>query len=205
MEFLINPNVAYLLIITAMLILFFNFNEPKFTWLKAAMLFCFAAAGVELIFLKGNSLAFLTVAVSPLPFMYAIRQTPIRMTFLLLTILMLTMGAYFLVLDQQGRPAVNNGLAGFVSILCSATILTGFGSSRNVEGARVSDNPDSVVGLIGEVRTDIEPYTAGSVLVEGELWQARSKKPIPAGTMVRVLRRDGFWLTVKEVEKSIKQ
>jgi membrane-bound ClpP family serine protease len=62
-----------------------------------------------------------------------------------------------------------------------------------------------VVGLIGEARTDIEPHSAGSVLVEGELWQARSKKNIFAGDMVRILRQDGFWLTVKKVEKLTKE
>ena len=205
MEFLINPNVAYLLIVAAMLILFFTFNEPKFTWLKVVMLLCFMAAGVELISLKGNPLAFLIVTLSSLPFIYAIRQTPIRMSFLLLTILMLTMGAYFLVLDQQGRSAVNNGLAGFVSILSGASIWIGIGRSRNAEGAKVSDDPDSVVGLIGETKTDIEAYSAGSVLIEGEIWQARSNKPIPAGVMVRVLRQDGFWLTVKEVGEPTKK
>lgn len=71
---------------------------------------------------------------------------------------------------------------------------------RNAEGIRLSNNPDSVIGLIGETRTDIDVHSAGSVLVEGELWQARSKKTIPAGSTVRVLRLDGFWLTVKEVE-----
>ena len=74
-------------------------------------------------------------------------------------------------------------------------------SLRNVKGARLSDDPDSVIGLIGEVRTDIEPHSAGSVLVEGEIWQARSKEPIAAGRLVRVMRQDGFWLTVKEEEK----
>jgi membrane-bound serine protease (ClpP class) len=111
------------------------------------------------------------------------------------------MGAVFLLVDQHGRPVVNFGLAGIVSILCGAILQISTGRSRNAQGIRLSDDPDSVVGLIGEARTDIETHSAGSVLVEGELWQARSKEPIPAGAMVRVLRKDGFWLTVKEVEK----
>lgn len=57
----------------------------------------------------------------------------------------------------------------------------------------------SIVGLIGEAQTDIEAHSASPVLAEGEIWQARSKKN-PAGRIVRVLRQDGFWLTVKKVE-----
>jgi membrane-bound ClpP family serine protease len=76
---------------------------------------------------------------------------------------------------------------------------------RNAAGARVGNDPDSVIGLIGETQTDIEAHSAGSVLIEGEIWQARSKEPIPAGSTVRVLRQDGFWLTVKKVEKATKK
>jgi membrane-bound ClpP family serine protease len=89
--------------------------------------------------------------------------------------------------------------------LCGAFIWITAEQIRNAEGARLSDDPDSVVGLIGEARTDIEAHSAGSVLVEGELWQARSKNPIPAGARVRILRQHGFWLTVKEVEKLTKK
>jgi membrane-bound ClpP family serine protease len=76
---------------------------------------------------------------------------------------------------------------------------------RSVEGAILSNDPDSVVGLIGETRSEIESHSAGSVLIEGEVWLARSKKPIPAGSMVRVVRQDGFVLTVKETEKLTKK
>jgi membrane-bound ClpP family serine protease len=59
---------------------------------------------------------------------------------------------------------------------------------------------DTLVGMTGEVWIAIEPYSAGSVRIEGELWQARSKTPIRAGSTVRVIRQDGFVLTVKETE-----
>jgi membrane-bound ClpP family serine protease len=51
------------------------------------------------------------------------------------------------------------------------------------------------------VKTDIEAHSAGSVLVGGEIWQARSKNPISASSTIRVVRQDEFWLTVKKVEK----
>lgn len=63
---------------------------------------------------------------------------------------------------------------------------------RNREGAMISHDPDSVIGLLGETITDIEAHSAGSVLVGGEVWQARSKELIPVGSTVRVLRQEGF-------------
>jgi len=205
MEFLINPNVTYLLINVAVMLLMLTFNEPKFTWSKVGMVLCFLGAGIELVYLKGNPWAFLVVALSPLTFSIAIRRTPVHPLLLLLVVLMLTIGSFFLLIDQHGRPVVNYGLAGLVALLCGALLRASTGWNRNAQGARLSDDPDSLVGLIGEVRTDIEAHSVGSVLVEGELWQARSKKPISAGATVRILRQDESWLTVKEVEKLTKK
>ena len=59
---------------------------------------------------------------------------------------------------------------------------------------------DTLVGMTGEVWVAIEPFSIGSVRIEGEIWQARSKETLPAGTLVRVIRQDGVTLTVRKVE-----
>jgi membrane-bound ClpP family serine protease len=100
---------------------------------------------------------------------------------------------------------VDYGLAAIVSIVCASLIWLGVERLRSAEGAMLRNDPDSVVGLIGETRSEIESHSAGSVLIEGELWQARSKKPIAAGRIVRVVRQDGFYLTVKEIENLTKK
>jgi len=201
MEFLINPNIAYLLIVTAVMLSLWAFNDPKSTWQKIGMVLCFAAAGYELFYLKWNPVALLVVALSPLPLFFAIRRTLLHSPLFLITILMLTLGSAFLFVDQDNHPVVNYGVTGLVSVFCGTIIWISIGRLRNAEGARLSNDPDSVVGLIGVVQREIESHSAGSVLVGGELWQAQSKKPISTGTMVRVLRQDGFWLTVKEAKK----
>src|ERR671922_2579699 len=197
MAFLANPNLAHLLVVVGVTLLLLANIHPKSRMLRVGMLLCLAAAGVEFIYLKVNPWAFLVLALSPLPFFLAVRQARPHNPLFLISILMLAISSFFLFVDQNNRPAVNTGLAGFVSTLCGAVIWITSEGLRNVEGATLNNDPDSVVGLIGETRTDIEPHSAGSVLVEGELWQAHSKKPIPAGSTVRVLRQDGFWLTVK--------
>lgn len=90
MEFLIYPNVAYLLIVTAVMLLMLTLNDPKSTLPKVGMALCFVVAGFEFVYLKGNLWAFLVVALSPLPFFIAIRQTRVHRPLLLATILMLT-------------------------------------------------------------------------------------------------------------------
>ena len=203
--FLINPNIAYLLVITGMMLLLYTFNNPKATLAKALMVLCFAAAAYEVVYLNENQWAFLIVALSPLPFFSAMRQRLPRSPLYLITMAMLTMGSVFLFVDENNLPVVNYGLAAIVSLFCASFIWIGVERLRSAEGAILSNDPDSVVGLIGQTQTDIESHSAGSVLIEGELWQARSKKPIPAGRAVRVLRQDGFVLTVKETENLMKK
>lgn len=200
MEFLINPTVAYLLIVTTVMLLSLTIIDNTFTVSKYGMILCLVAAGYELFYLEVNPWAFLVVALSPLLFRLAIRQTPAHVSPVAIAILMLALGSFYLFLDENGRPVVNYGLVGFVSTMCGAVISITIERMRNAEGVRLSNYPDSVIGLIGKARTDIEAHSAGSVMVEGELWQACSKKPIPAGSTVRILRQNGFWLTVKEVE-----
>ncbi len=200
MEFLINPNVAYLLIVAAIMLFLVTINDPKSPLPKIGMALCLGAAGYELIHLKGNPWAFLVVGLSPLPFFVAIRQARLHLPLIIITILMLTVGSVFLFVDQNGHPAVDYGLAGWVAVICGVCIWIAVGQRQNAQGTRLNDSPGSVVGLLGEARTEIEKNSAGSVEVEGELWIARSKIPIPAGSMVRILRQDGAVLTVKKAE-----
>jgi membrane-bound serine protease (ClpP class) len=205
MAFLINPNIAYLLVVTGIMLLLWTFNNPKSNWPKLLMVVCFMAAAYEFVFLKENPWAFLVVALSPLPFSYAIRQKLPRSSLYLITVAMLSFGSVSLFVDENNSPVIDYGLAGIVSVFCASFILIGVERLRSAGSAILSNDLDSVVGLIGETRSEIESHSAGSVLIEGELWQARSKKPIPAGSTVRVVRQDGFVLTVKETEKFTKK
>src|SRR5438067_241200 len=53
---------------------------------------------------------------------------------------------------------------------------------------------DSMLGALGEVREEISPE--GLVFVGGALWKATAASPIPAGSPVRVVGRDGLELKV---------
>jgi membrane-bound serine protease (ClpP class) len=61
---------------------------------------------------------------------------------------------------------------------------------------RPSTGRESLVGSVGETRTDLAPD--GMVFVSGELWQAWSSSgPIPAGRSVRVVDAEGLKLMVE--------
>jgi membrane-bound ClpP family serine protease len=204
MEFLINPTVAFLLIVTIATVLSLTILDNKFTLSRCGIILCLVVVVYELFYLELNPWALLVVALSPLPYHFAIRPTSVQLSLVALAILLLALGSFHLFLDENGHPIINYRLAGLILTLCSMSIWVTICRMRSPEGLRLNHHPDSLIGLIGETRTDIEAHSAGSVLVEGELWQARSKEAISAGSTVRVLRLDGFWLTVKELERLTK-
>lgn len=62
---------------------------------------------------------------------------------------------------------------------------------------RIRSAQVGLVGLVGEVRTDLDPE--GGVYVKGTLWRARSSNGrIPKGTRVRVRAIDGLILRVEQ-------
>ena len=91
-------------------------------------------------------------------------------------------------------------LAPLVALLASG-LVAGFlwiAVRKSLEAASMRPSHDlaGLVGQIGEARTKVEED--GSVQVAGELWSARSEKPIAAGSPIRVVRRDGFVLIVEK-------
>jgi membrane-bound serine protease (ClpP class) len=202
-EFLINPDVAYLLIVAAVMLFILTAIKPKSTLLKVGMVVCLGAAGYEFSQLCGNVWALLVVAFSPAPFFVAIRQPRPNSLLAIITIAMLTIGSVFLFWTANGQLYIMP-LAGLVAIFCGRSIWILFLRLRDTRSTRLSDNPESVIGLIGTVRSAIEKFDTGSIEIEGESWTARSDQPIPVGSMVRVVRFDGLTLTVEKVEKLTK-
>jgi membrane protein implicated in regulation of membrane protease activity len=111
---------------------------------------------------------------------------------------MLTIGSAYLFTDDLSRPLANLGPAGMVSVFGGLFIW--FAAERRRATDKAPLIGDTLVGITGKVFVAIEPFSLGSVRIEGEIWQARSKEILPAGTLVRVIRQDGSTLTVKKVE-----
>lgn len=200
MEFLVNSNVAYLLIVAAVMMFILTAAQPKNILLKVGMAVCLGAAGYELSQLNANIWALLVVAFSPLPFFLAIRQPRPSSPLALLTIGMLTIGSAFMFWTADGMLEIMP-LTGLVAIFCGRAIWILFLRFRDGSRTRLSDNPDSLVGLVGIAKTAIERFDSGMVEVEGETWTAHSEQTIPAGSMVRIIRFDGLSVTVEKVER----
>jgi membrane-bound serine protease (ClpP class) len=123
-------------------------------------------------------------------------QKPKREIYLALSIVLLVIGSVFIFPRTAEHPLVNPLVAIVASALVAGFLWIAVRKSVEAAHTRPTHDLDGLVGKIGEARTKVEEE--GSVQVDGELWSARSEKTIPAGSSVRVLRREGFVLIVEK-------
>ncbi len=195
MDFLIDPNIAYLFLIGGVMLAMLALVTPGTGFFEIGAFFAIALAGYAIYNLSFNWWALLILALSIVPFVYAIRR-PERELFLGLAIVLLVIGSVFLFPRTEEQRLVNPLVAIVGSALVAGFLWVAVRKSLEAAYARPSHSLDGLVGQVGEAKTRIEEE--GSVQVNGELWSARSEKSIPAGSLIRVVRRDGFVLIVEE-------
>ncbi len=200
MDFLLNPNIAYLFLLGAALLAMMSLAAPGTGLFEVGTFFCVVLAGYAIYNLSFNWWALAILALSVLPFIYAL-QKPKREVYLGLSILMLVLGSIFIFPRANGQSAVNPLVALSASGLVAGFMWIAVRKYIEAAHARPRHDLDGLVGQTGEARTRI--HEDGSVQVAGELWSAQSNSPIPAGTTVRVVRREGFVLVVEKDKSTI--
>jgi membrane-bound serine protease (ClpP class) len=188
---LLNPNFAYVMLVTGFLLVILALLSPGTGILEIAALFVLLAAGWGVFHLTINFWALLVLLIGVIPFLLAVRKTR-RLIFLGITIFTLMIGSIFLFRGDNWLPVVDPILALVVSALSS-----GFLWIMVTKTLEASLALSRLIGTHGEAKTAI--HEEGSVQVDGELWSAQSETHIPMGARVRVIGRDGFILCVIEV------
>lgn len=194
MDFLLDPNVAYLFLIGGVLLAMLALATPGTGLFEIGAFFSIALAGYAIYNLSFNWWALFLLLLGIVPFVYAL-QRPKREPFLILSILLLIIGSVFMFPRTSGQ-GVNLVVATLTSILVAGFLWIAARKSVEATSARPSHDLRGLVGQVGEAKTKV--HEDGSVQVAGELWSARSDKPIPTGSPVRVVQRDGFVLIVEE-------
>jgi membrane-bound serine protease (ClpP class) len=193
MEFLLNPNIAYLLLVLGSVLLLMAIVTPGTNILEGGAFLMLALAGYAAIRLHFNLWALVILILSLVPFVYAI-QKPRRELFLGISLLGVIIGSVYLFQSSGWLPAVNPAVAVIVSLLSSGFLWLVVRKGIQAHHTRPMQDLSALIGKTGEAKTRVQDD--GSVQVAGELWSARSEKPIPAGSRVRVINREGFVLVV---------
>jgi membrane-bound serine protease (ClpP class) len=199
MEFLLDPNVAYLFLLGGVFLALMAIATPGTGFFEVGAFFCIALAGYAIYNLSFNFWALIVIGLSVVPFVYAV-QKPKREWFLALSILLLVVGSVFMFAREGGLPAVNPLVAVATSALVAGFLWLAVRKSMEAAFARPAHDLEALIGQIGEAQTDI--HEEGSVQVGGELWSARSETLIKAGSKTRVVRREGFVVLVEEIHST---
>lgn len=191
----ITPDMAYLLLVSGTVVLVIALIVPGTGLLELAALFLLLAAGYAATQLAVNAWAVAVWIVGIVFFGLSLRRGRREWAWLVLALLAMIAGSVFIFRTPHGGSAVSPWLAVTVSLLVGGS---GWLVTRKVleaESRPPVHDLERLIGQVGEARTDIAPE--GSVYLDGEMWTARSRHPLPAGSRVRVVARDGLILQVE--------
>lgn len=201
-DLLLNPNVAYLLLVAGLWMIMLAIVSPGsgIFELGAVIALLLAAWGVVNLPINYWALALLVMGI--IPFILAVFKSR-RVIYLILSIIAMVIGSSFLFKGEGWMPAVNPILAVLTSTATGGYFWL---VTRNALELRRTLPPHDLarlVGAIGETQSPI--LDEGTVHVMGELWTARQANPtgeeIPARAKVRVVGRQGFVLMVEPFER----
>jgi membrane-bound serine protease (ClpP class) len=200
MDFLSNPNVVYLLLAGGLIIAVLALAAPGTGLLELGALAALLLAGFSIYIysIPINAWAVVLLLVGLVLFFVSVRKTR-SWPFLMISILALVVGsAYLFSSEVWYQPGVNPILAAVVSIFSGLFFWVAARKVMEADRVPPRHEMEALIGMIGEAKSDI--HAEGSVLAAGELWSARSAQPIPVGSRVRVIGREGFTLQVERVE-----
>jgi membrane-bound serine protease (ClpP class) len=194
MDFLLNPNVAYVILLAGVFMAFLAVITPGTGLLEIGAVFCFLLAGYAVYNLSINAWALIILFLSIVPYVYSVQKRN-RLVFLGISILMVVVGSVFLF---DSEDSVNPFIALIFSSVITISLWVVIRKAIEAISSRPTHDLEGLIGQVGEAKSAI--HQDGNIYVAGELWSARSDKEIPAGSQARVLERDGFTLVVEKID-----
>ncbi|MEW6178717.1 MAG: NfeD family protein [Chloroflexota bacterium] len=195
---LMDPNVAYLLLVLGLVLGILALFSPGTGLLEIGAVFAIVLAGIGALNLRINPWALGILIVGVVPFYFALRRSR-HWIFLLVTIAAVIAGSVLLFETAEGKPAVNFWLALVTSSVVIPILWVVGRKGIEAMGRGKDIDLNRLIGAIGEAKTDI--HKEGSVYIMGEEWSAWSDEAIQAGSKVRVIKREGLILQVEKVNE----
>ena len=196
---LIDPNIAFLLLVFGILGLYIEFNHPGFIIPGVAGGICLVLALFALHLLPVNYAAVLLIVLSVV--LFILEAVYVSHGVLAVGgVIAMVLGALMLIESPpipELRVRWEIALSVAVPFAVITVLLLRLVLRSRKWGATIG--PESLVGAQGEVRQAIADGHKGLVHVAGELWTARSGVPIPVGQQIRVVAVEGLTLFVEPV------
>ena len=192
LNLLSNPNVAYLILVAALWAAALAVVVPGTGVLEVAAIGLLGLSAVALVSARVNWWGAALIGLGVIAFVPALVRRG-GLYLLLFSALALSAGSAFLFRRADGS-GVNPFLAVGVTVITAAYFWVAIRKSLEAQRLRPRQDPDSLIGQIGETRTDLNPE--GAIYLGGELWTTRAEEMLPSGTRVKIVGRQGLTLKV---------
>lgn len=196
LSWIMNPNIAFLLMSLGMLALWAEFNHPGAILPGTIGLIAILLAVFALNLLPTRFASLVLILGAFILFALEAKFTSYGI-FGIGGVICMIFGALLLVDGPIPEMRVNLRTALLVSIPLGAIAVFLMTLVVKARRAPIATGAEGMIGEIGVARTDLAPD--GKVFIRGELWNATAHAPLPAGSQVRVSAIDGLWLTVDKL------
>ncbi|MFZ0797357.1 MAG: nodulation protein NfeD [Terriglobales bacterium] len=196
LSYIMDPNVAFILLAIGALALYAEFNHPGavIPGTVGVVFILLAAFALNLLPVRFAAIAMIIGA-----FALFAAEAKFASHGVLTTggIVLLTLGGLFLV--DAPIPEMRVRLVTALAVSIPLGLITAFLMSIAVRARRhkIVTGKQGLIGEIGITQSTLAP--SGKVFVHGELWDAVSTIPIPAGEQIVVRQVDGLTLRVDPV------
>lgn len=194
-QLLVNPNIVYLLLVAGLLSLALALTTPGSGAPEVGAAIFLTLAVLGLFQLPTNIFGLALIVLSFILFMLDFQWTS-HGALTVGGIVTLVGGSLMLFGFNVESVRVSFWLIGLTVIITVGFFTFIIGAALATRHLPPRQNPDSVIGTVGEAKTDI--LNEGTVQVGNELWTAESDETIAAGTKVTVVQRNGLKLKVKK-------
>src|SRR3990172_4887849 len=144
MDFLLDPNVAYLFLLGGVLLAMLSLATPGTGFFEVGAFFCIALAGYAIYRLSFNWWALIVLALSIIPFVYALRKPKYEL-YLGLSILLLVVGSVFFFPRTETQTSVNPLVAIIASGLVAGFLWLAVRKALEAAHAKPSHNLEGLV------------------------------------------------------------
>lgn len=196
LDFLLDPNIAFLVLAVGALALYAEFNHPG-AIVPGVVGVIFILLALFALNLLPTRYASFTLIVAAFVLFVLEAKFATHGVLGLGGIVLLTLGGLLLVDGPIPQMRVNLWTALGVSVPFGAITVFLMSIAIRARRNKIVTGPQGMIGAVGQARTDIDPE--GKVFVQGELWNAHAPSRVGIGEHVVVRKIDGLEL---EVEKA---
>jgi membrane-bound serine protease (ClpP class) len=196
---LVNPNIAYLLLIIGLWALMASFAVPGTGVPEVTAMLCLLLAVMGLARLPVDVVGVALIAASMVMLVLDLKVQS-HGILIMGGVITLALGSIFLFRPMEGQEGLSLWVVGFTTLGSALFFGVALASAARAQKRPIVMDPQAVAGQLGQVRDPLDPL--GTVQLRSELWSAKAETPdavIESGVKVVVTGLEGLTLKVKRV------